>query len=91
MTSTVLAYSERKSHEDHAPSEPLERPPLLFVQIQLMCGAARINLLSVNASSDDPNQLNVFWSSAILFVLTTFDASRMSIYSLAPNKLGYHW
>jgi hypothetical protein len=36
----------------------LER--LLFVQIQLMCGAARSNLLSVNASSDDPNQLNVF-------------------------------
>ena len=33
---------------------------LLFVQIQLMCGAARIILLSVNASSDDPNQLNVF-------------------------------
>ena len=33
---------------------------LLFVQIQLMCGAAIINLLSVNASSDDPNQLNVF-------------------------------
>ena len=33
---------------------------LLFVQIQLMCGVARINLLSVNASSDDPNQLNVF-------------------------------
>jgi hypothetical protein len=33
---------------------------LLFVQIQLMCGAARSNLLSVNASSDDPNQLNVF-------------------------------
>eukprot|EP01046_Picozoa_sp_COSAG06_P012967 COSAG06_NODE_775_length_12397_cov_15.034071_4_plen_315_part_00 len=31
---------------------------LLFVQIQLMCGAAIINLLSVNASSDDPNQLN---------------------------------
>ena len=36
------------------------RSTLLFVQIQLMCGAARINLLSVNASSDDPNQLNIF-------------------------------
>ena len=41
-------------------TELLVDASLLFVQIQLMCGAAIINLLSVNASSDDPNQLNVF-------------------------------
>ena len=36
---------------------------LLFVHIQLMRGAARINLLSVNASSDDPNGLGTLGAS----------------------------